>query len=111
MSLNSLLRQNIAIENPTGTRDKQGRDVLGASTAAKARVQLTHKVIVTAEKEREPIDAIVFVAPSVVVKKSSRVTYDAEQYRVMRLEPIPGKNGQTHHYELMLQAWSYKAGA
>jgi len=35
----------------------------------------------------------------------------AEQYRVMKLEPIPGKNGQTHHYELMLQLWSYKAGS
>jgi len=111
MSLNSLLRQNIAIENPTGARDKQGRDSFGSSTAAKARVQLTHKVIVTAEKEREPIDAIVFVAPSTVVKKSSRITYDAEQYRVMKLEPIPGKNGQTHHFELMLQLWSCKAGA
>jgi head-tail adaptor len=111
MSLNSLLRQNITIENPNGTRDKQGRDSFGENTAAKARIQLTHKVIVTAEKEREPIDAIVFVAPSTVIEKSSRVTYAGEKYRVMKLEPVPGKNGQTHHFELMLQLWSYKAAA
>lgn len=111
MSLNSLLRQNITIENPTGARDKQGRDSLGDPVQAKARVQLTSKVIVTVTKEKEPIDAIVFLAPSTVVKKSSRITYQDEQYRVMKLEPVPGKNGQTHHFELMLQVWSYKAAA
>lgn len=111
MSLRSLLRQPIQIENPTGGRDKQGRDNFGEPIDARARVQLTHKVIVTATKEREPIDAIVFLAPETTIKKSSRVTYDGEKYRVMKLEPVPGKNGKTHHIELMLQAWSYKAAA
>lgn len=111
MSLNSLLRQTITIETTTGARDKQGRDAFSDPVQAKARVQLTSKVIVTADKEREPIDAIVFLNPATSIKKSSRITYQGEKYRVMKLEPVPGRNGQTHHFEAMLQLWSYKAGA
>lgn len=111
MSLNSLLRQTITIENPDGTKDKQGRDNFGASTTTRARVQKTTKVVMTADREREPIDAIIFVSPGTTINKSARLVYQAVQYRVIKIEDVVGKNGTTHHFEVMVQLWSYKAGA
>jgi len=65
----------------------------------------------TAEREREPIDGIIFVAPGTSVSKSARLTYQTEKYRVIKIEDVVGKNGTTHHFEIMVQLWSYKAGS
>lgn len=107
MSLQSLLRQSVSIENPSTTLDKQGRPALSAAQTYKARVQRTNKTIVTAQKDREPIDAIVFLPPSATVKKGSKLTYSGEEYRVMTIEDVVGRNGSTHHFELKVQLWSY----
>jgi len=111
VSFKSMLKQSITVENPDGSRDKQGRDGLGSSTTLAARVQRTNKVITTAERDREPIDAIIFVGPETPVRKSARITYDSEQYRVIKSEDVPGRNGSIHHIEIMAQLWSYKAGS
>jgi len=111
VSFKSMLKQSIAVENPSGQKDKQGRDAFGSSTTLAARVQRTNKVIVTAEREREPIDAIIFVNKDATIVKSARITYDSELYRIIKAEDVPGRNGQIHHIEIMAQLWSYKAGA
>ncbi len=109
MSFQSLLRQTVSIENPGTARDKNGRAVLGSSTSYKARVQRTNKTIITAERDREPIDAIIFLDRNAVVSKGAKLTYDSEAYRVMTIEDVPGRNGTTHHYEIKAQLWSYNS--
>ena len=108
MSSQSLLRQTVEIAQPSTTRDKQGRLVeSNDSTSYQARVEKTSRIITTAEKDREPIDAIVFLNSSAEVTKGAKLTYDGGEYRVMKVEEVPGRNGQVHHYELMVQEWSY----
>lgn len=107
MGINHLLNQSITIENPTGSRDLHGKRAFGASSSVSARFERTNKTIVTAEREREPIHGIVFVAPGTTVAIGSKVTYDGEDYRVMTRSDIVVGSGSTHHLELMVQLWSY----
>lgn len=109
MGINHLLRQTITIKNPTGTRDLHGKAALGASTSVRARFQRGIKTIVTAEREREPIHGMVFVMPSTDVDVGAQVVYEGTKYRVLERADIPGRNGQIHHRELMLQLWSWPA--
>lgn len=107
MGINHLLNQTITIANPSGTRDLHGKPSLGAPTSVSARFERTTKTIVTAEREREPIHGIVFVPPGTSVSIGAKVTYDGEDYRVMTRSDIVVGSGSVHHYELMVQLWSY----
>lgn len=107
MSLNSLLNQTIAYKNPTGTRDLHGKQAFGASTTIRARFERVYKTIVTPNREREPIDAIAMISPSSAVEVGARVVFGSDTYRVMARSDAPGANGSIHHYELMLQLWSF----
>lgn len=106
MSFASMLNQTVYIE-PAGALDAYGNTSFGAPVSYKARFQETTKTIVTPERERQPIDGVVFLAPAAIVEIGSRVTYGGKQYRIMRRDVITAGNGQTHHYELMVQLWSY----
>lgn len=108
MSFNGLLKQTITLRNKSGTRDKQGQPGYASPSSLSARVQRTHKTIATADRDRTPIHAIVFIGPSTEPEIDSKVTYDGTDYRVMAVEDVVGRNGQTHHFELMCQLWSFK---
>lgn len=107
MSISHLLNQSISVRNPSGTRDLHGKRALGTATTVRARFERTNKTIVTAEREREPIDGIVFVGPSATVEIGAKVTYDGTDYRVMTRSDVVVGSGGLHHYELMVQLWSY----
>ena len=107
MSFNSLLRQTATIANPSGNRDKQGQPAYGSATSYKVRFQQTTKSIATKDRERTPIHGIVFVGKNAVVQKDAQLTYNGTVYRVMAIEDVPGRNGQRHHLELMVQLWSF----
>lgn len=107
MSFNSLLRQTVTIEPPSTTRDKQGRLGLSAAVTEKVRFQQTNKVIVTKDHEKTPINGIVFARADSVIVDQARVTFDGTAYRVLSCEKVPGKNGSIHHYEAMVQLWSF----
>lgn len=107
MSFNSHLNQSITLANPSGTRDKQGQPGYAAAVTLRARVQRTNKTIVTKDRDRAPIHAIIFIGPATEPQTDSQIVYDGTIYRVMAIEDVPGKNGQTHHYEIMAQLWSF----
>lgn len=107
MSFNSLCRQTITIEVASSTRDKQGRLSMGAAVTEKVRFQPTTKTIVTKDHEKTPINGIVFAKANSVIAIDARVIYDGTAYRVLTLEKVPGKNGSIHHYEAMVQLWSF----
>lgn len=107
MSFKSLLNQTISVKQPTATQDRQGHFGLGSAVEMRSRFERTYKTIVTAEKERTPIDAVFAIGPEVTVAIGSQVAYSNELYRVMTRNDVPGRNGKIHHYELMCQMWSY----
>ncbi len=107
MAIRHLLNQTVGIKNPTTTRDKYGKIGLGAGVTYRARVQLTKKTIITAEREREPIDMIAFLEPSTTINIGAQMTYGSTLYRVIAISPVPGRNGETNHFEVMAQLWSY----
>lgn len=108
MSLYSLLRQTISIQNRSGARDKQGQPAFGSASSLRARVQKTHKTIATSERDRTPVHAIIFVGPETEPQIDAKITYETTEYRVLAVEAVPGRDGRTHHYEIMAQLWSYK---
>lgn len=109
MGITDLTNQTITVKNPGTTRDKHGNAILGSSASIAARFQRTNKTIVTANKEREPIDGIVFVAAGADVQIGAQVIYDSEKYRVItKADQVIG-SGAVHHKELMVQLWSYAA--
>lgn len=107
MSVGSLSNQTITIEVPTGLQDRHGQKAFGAPSTAKCRFERIYKVITTAEREREPIHAMVGLPPTYTVTASSRITYGTDQYRVIQIAESPGASGQIHHRILMLQLWGY----
>lgn len=107
MAITHLLNQTVTLRNPAGTRDRHGKPALDAGASLKARFQRTYKTIVTEQRDREPIHAVVFTGPSTVVEIGAKVTYESEDYRVMQVSDIRLGNGQVHHYELMCQLWSF----
>ncbi len=100
-----LLKQTITIKNRSGS-DVHGKPDLGTGTDYKARVERTRKTITTAQREREPIDAIIFVA-SATVAPGDQITYSTQTYRVMAVQDIVDGNGDVDHRELLCQLWSY----
>lgn len=107
MSFNSLLRQTITLKNPGTTRDKTGELSYGSAVTLRARVERTHKIIATKDRDRVPIHAIIFINSATEPEIDAKITYDSTDYRVMAVEDVIGRNGTTHHYELMCQKWSF----
>lgn len=107
MSLKRLLKQSITINNPAGALGKHGEVVLGASATVPCRFEKTSRTILNPQGEREPIDGVAYVGATAVLQLGAKVIYSTETYRLMRIEEIPGRRGIIHHYELLLQLWSF----
>lgn len=109
MGFAGLLNQTVAINNLGGTRDLHGKVALNTSFSSRARLERTYKTIVTADNEKTPIHAVVFVPPTVMVGVGDKVTYGDEVYRVMTKSDMVGRNGSIYHKELLLQLWSFSS--
>ena len=107
MSFNGLLRQSITIKNPSGDPDLHGKESFGAAATVRCRFERTYKTIVTAQREREPVHAVAIVPPATIVSRGAQVQFGSDLYRVIERADAPGRNGQLHHLELMLQEWSF----
>ncbi len=102
MSFNALLNQTGTIANQ-GSVDRHGKLAYGSATSVSMRFEKTKKFITTPENDKEPIDGIVFVGPSVSVDTGDKLVFGGINYKVMAVSPIVLGNGQTHHQELMVQ--------
>lgn len=107
MSVSTLSNQTITVENPTGLRDKHGKNAFSAGTSVSCRFERTYKTIKTEQREREPIHAIAGVPPGSSILVGARVTYDGQTYRALSVAEAIDGAGNVHHRELMLQLWSY----
>lgn len=109
MSFNSFMHHSMQVENPGTQKDKQGRPILGTTKTIRGRVEITNKTIINKEREREPIDALVYLQPTELINRGSKITYENQEYRVMKIAPMPGRRGKIHHQEIWAQRWSYAA--
>ncbi len=107
MSFNQLLNQSAQLENKSEETDRHGKPTFSGGREVRIRFEQTSKIIATADKEREPIDGRVFMLPSETVSKGDRLTYAGNAYRVMLCSPVVLGNGSVHHFELLVQHWSY----
>ena len=107
MALGQLLNQTVTVRNLDGDLDKHGRPSLSESSTIRARFERVNKTTVGANRELEPIHGVAFVAPSNAIDLGAKITYDSQEYRVIDRADVVGRNGQIHHYELMLQFWSW----
>lgn len=104
MSFNALLNQTVTISRRTGS-DVHTKETYSAGVDARARFERKASVIVTQEREREPIDGIVFIKPNVDVEVGDRLAYNSTNYKVMAVEDVVLGNGTVHHKELKVQVW------
>jgi hypothetical protein len=107
VSLAGLTNQTISLQNPSGTHNKHGQPAYSSAVSVNSRFELTSKVIKTAERERDPINAIAIIGPGTVPQIGAKVTYGSTVYKVIAISSAPGASGVIHHYELMLQLWSF----
>lgn len=91
----SLLRDRISVEDYSGT-GAYG-PAYGSPYAAKASVQPTHKLLVTADGRELTTDAEAFVRPDVTPPAESRVTWNGKRYRVLALDPMAGSEKPGHN--------------
>lgn len=102
--IQGLMNQSLRIYARTGV-DRYGNHEGSTGVTVRCRFELTSKTITTKDNEREPVDGIVFVGPSVTVNVGDRVRYNSRDYRVLRMSEVVGGTGKTHHKELMVQLW------
>lgn len=108
MALGGLLNQTITYENPTAGRTEEGVALYAAAVSCPARFEQVNKTILSAQKEREPINGRVFIGPNETILQEARVTYAETLYRVLSIEKVVVGNGKLHHYELLVQLWSFQ---
>lgn len=105
MNVDHLLKQSCSINN-IAYKDKFGGTSLQGAVDTLCRFQQTTKVISTPQRERDPIDGLVWLPAGTVVGIGDKLTFDSKGYRVMRIEPIVDGRGVTRHLELMVQNWN-----
>lgn len=105
MNVDHLLKQSCSIAT-AGAQDKFGKKTMGAATTYACRFQKTTRVIAGVQREKEPIDGIVWLAKTAVVAIGDKLTFGTDTYRVMRIEPMIDRIGATRHLEVMVQDWN-----
>lgn len=81
------------------------KETYSTPVESRARFEKKSSVIVTQEREREPIDGIVFVKASVEAEVGDKLVYNGSNYKVMAVEEVVLGNGNIHHKELKVQTW------
>lgn len=109
MSLTRLCRQTMTVENPDGTRGKHGEVAVGSPSTVYCRFERTQKTILNANGEREPIHGAVIALPTDTFAVGAKITYSSQVYKLMQIDEIPGRNGNNHHFELLVQLWSFSS--
>lgn len=105
MSVASLSGQSITIY-PQGTRDKYNKLTWGTGVANACRFQKVSQVMLTANRESEPIDGIAIINGNPTVEVGDKAVYSGDNYKVMsKKENIDGR-GNVHHVTLKVQKWS-----
>lgn len=100
-----LLNQNITVYSHTSTRSRYGKATQSNARTVKARVELTNKTVMGANRELIPIDAVIFLAPDVTIDTQDRLTHNSIDYRVIKKMTQVDGSGSTHHVELLVQKW------
>lgn len=107
MNVDHLLKQSCTVST-AGAQDKFGKVAEGAATTYPCRFQKTTRVIATPEREKTPIDGVVWLSASAVVGVGDKLIFGSQSYRVMLVQPMIDGKGATRHNEVMVQDWILK---
>lgn len=107
MSINSLMNQTIVLKSNLGAKGRHGETDYVPQQTLRGRFEQTNTTIRTAENERTPIDGRVFLPANAAISRGDKITYNNLDFKVMTVNPITLGNGRTHHFEVMVQNWSY----
>lgn len=105
MALSTLLNQTVTI-SAKGPANEVGEITFSTATDYPARFEEADGTIMTAQKEREPIDGRVFVDADCLVAVGDKLVYNEVEYKVMRVSKDIGGPGSLHHSELVVQECS-----
>lgn len=104
MSFRGMLNQAITIYTRTGyTAD--GREEFGDGESISARVEVTSKRRLLPDGSLITIEAICYVAPSVVVTTDDKISYNGVDYKVYGVYVARDGSGNAHHAKLELTKW------
>ncbi len=104
MAITSFFNQIVGIRNRT-SKDLHGKQSYGALVSTLGRFEKKRMTIATSNREREPIDGIVFFGAMETVEVGDLVVYQTKNYKVMAKEEMVDGKGQLHHFELKVQTW------
>lgn len=107
MAIGNFFKTSSTIENPSSVVGKHGASGFGSATTVFCRFEKTSRTMVKPDGEKTPIDGVVFYPASTTVLIGGRLTIAAVAYRVLAIEDVQGRGGSTHHFELMVQQWSF----
>lgn len=105
MNLDHLLKQECTIST-AGAQDKFGKKTQGEGVSYACRFQKVNKVIATVQREKEPINGLVWLTSTAVVSVGDKLIFGEQDYRVMTVEPMIDGAGATRHIEVMVQEWN-----
>src|SRR4051794_37881845 len=104
MSVQSLLNQTATLYSQS-SYNAQGREVVGATTTVKSRIQAKKRTRLTPTGAMFQIDAVAFFMPSVTIAIDDKVTFSSQNYKVTAIYPVPDGQGNTDHIEAELMLW------
>lgn len=107
MSFGGMLNQTLTVKNPGTGRDKDGNETLGSSFTVRGRLERTAGTVVTPERERDPVHALVAVNSDANIEHGAQITYQGTKYRVLTIADAIGMDGSIHHSELKCQLWNF----
>jgi hypothetical protein len=104
MSIAGFFNQDLTIYTRS-SYDAFGREVAGAGTAVKGRVQQTNKQRLLPNNSLITIELLADVGSSVTVSIDDKVTFDSVDYKVFGIKTAVDGAGVTHHKQLELIKW------
>jgi hypothetical protein len=104
MSFKSLLRQTVKLYTKSGY-NRYGREIVGAGTNYKARVERGTKSKLLPNGEVVNVLATVYLDSSVTINNDDRVTFNSEEYKVFSVKTTVDGQGNTHHLKADLIKW------
>lgn len=101
MAFESLLKQIIGIKTPTG-RSNYGQATLGSAVNYSARIEPVNRMFYDQNARERVAKFVIFLMPSVIVAPGCFIVYGSEDWEVISVEDVPGRDGSIHHKEVLV---------
>jgi len=101
MPIYNELNQTVSIATQSG-QNSYGEPTYNAATNKKARLEQKFRLITSATGEKVGCDAKMWVMPDTDIDIKDKVTYESQDYEVIRVDKSRTGLGEHHHTEIYL---------